>query len=391
MKDNYRNLHSKNAESSVSSRRIKRARRVSFKRHVSLFFRKNLSIFRKKLPDIQRGLSKVGKATLLTAVLFTCPGRAAASPNPDPHRSTSSRTVSTFNISEKVAEDMQRLWGNMNRHLDILQDEIRSAKKSGKLFKKRAVKRIFDYVCPRSGFDGSQSYCVAGAMYVHKRCNDDILNSILPDTRSVSSGNPLTYCNATLDYYKQTLGKRAASSNQSHFRTVLNNLKPGDIIFIRSSRASSGKHCMTVAGTLQNGKIYARGLNSERSYNVPVTQIVGAVNLMDEYCDRLTNYYTHQQSDRISVSEPVHELPLDASSLTNTTPAIEIDHTAPSTPVASSSTSRANHQQRTQTARAAENSQDLPEYFRRSAELNEGEVPDPLPLIMQQNQSKHQR
>lgn len=161
--------------------------------------------------------------------------------------------------------DRKNLWQKMNRHIDNVQAEIRTAKKKG--YRNSAVKKIFDRVYPQGNISGRSNYCVAGAMYVHRLCNDPVLNEILPSGATSAAGyggHPTVSCNALLKYFQKNLGSRFATKGSAGFSRVLENLKPGDIIIISSRRnTSSGKHCMTVSGYVKNGKIAARGFNQE--------------------------------------------------------------------------------------------------------------------------------
>lgn len=205
--------------------------------------------------------------------------------------------------------DMENLWQKMSRHIDNVQSEIKTAKKRG--YRNSTVKKIFDRVYPDGNISGQSNYCVAGAMYVHRLCNDPVLNEILPNgsiSASEYGGHPTVSCNALLKYFKKNLGSRFAQKGDADFSRVLNNLKPGDIIIISSRRnTSSGKHCMTVSGRVKNGKIAARGFNKESNENIELSKILGAANIMDEYCYRRARAYA-------MLNEPVQQTSLPGKS-----------------------------------------------------------------------------
>lgn len=200
--------------------------------------------------------------------------------------------------TQDVQAESQKLWRTMDRHIDNVQAEIKRAKAKG--YRNNAVKKIFDRVYPGGNVSGRSNYCVAGAMYVHRLCQDPIMNEILPSARvsaSAYGGHPTVSCNALLKYFKKNLGSRYAGKGDRNFNTVIKNLKPGDIIVVSSRRnTSSGKHCLTVSGYVRNGKVPTRGFNNESNSEVSVSKILGAANIMDEYCYRLERFYAQSKS-----------------------------------------------------------------------------------------------
>lgn len=176
--------------------------------------------------------------------------------------------------------------------MENLQQEVITAKRTGKKYQK--VKAIFDAVYPKGGLSGNFNYCVAGAMYAHQRCNDEILTQILPDAGKTAkdygfSSHPSVSCPYMRSYFKQTLGENYAEKKDKNFKDVLNNLEAGDIITISSTQnTSTGEHCVTCAGKVEDGKISVKSLNGERDYEVPVSLIRGAACIMKQYREVLT-------------------------------------------------------------------------------------------------------
>lgn len=191
-------------------------------------------------------------------------------------------------VSQKTQEVQQEIL----QSVDNLQQEVITAKRVGKKYQK--VKSIFDAVYPKGGLRGDFNYCVAGAMYAHQRCNDKILTEILPDASKTAkdygfSSHPSVSCPYMRSFFRQTLGENYAEKHDKNFTEVLNNLQAGDIITISSTQnTSTGEHCVTCAGKVEDGKISVKSLNGERDYEVPVSRIRGAACIIKQYREVLT-------------------------------------------------------------------------------------------------------
>lgn len=191
-------------------------------------------------------------------------------------------------VSQKTQEVQQEIL----QSVDNLQQEVITAKRTGKRYQK--VKSIFDAVYPKGGLSGDFNYCVAGAMYAHQRCNDKILTEILPDASKTAkdygfSSHPSVSCPYMRSFFRQTLGENYAEKHDKNFTEVLNNLQAGDIITISSTQnTSTGEHCVTCAGKVEDGKISVKSLNGESDYEVSVSRIRGAACIMKQYQEVLT-------------------------------------------------------------------------------------------------------
>lgn len=204
----------------------------------------------------------------------------------------------------------EKLQDQILSNVDSLQRLIIQAKRTGN--KNKVVKKILDDVFPMGGLPGSTHYCVAGAAKAKLMCNDSTLNSIMPDPtkRPREYGfpsSPNVSCPFMRQYFKDTLGENYAQKGDSNFNEVVNSLEAGDIITVRSIRnTSSGEHCVTVAGPMQeNGTIPVMSLNTEDNYNVLPRQIIGAAKIIAQYRQELTNsltlYYEEQYKKDNSV------------------------------------------------------------------------------------------
>lgn len=196
-------------------------------------------------------------------------------------------------VSQKTQEVQQEIL----QSVDNLQQEVITAKRVGKKYQK--VKSIFDAVYPKGGLRGDFNYCVAGAMYAHQRCNDKILTEILPDASKTAkdygfSSHPSVSCPYMRSFFRQTLGENYAEKHDKNFTEVLNNLQAGDIITISSTQnTSTGEHCVTCAGKVEDGKISVKSLNGESDYEVSVSRIRGAACIMKQYQEVLTKNLEH--------------------------------------------------------------------------------------------------
>lgn len=194
-------------------------------------------------------------------------------------------------IDEIVARQTANLQKEILSNVSTLQQDITIAKRQGK--RNAVVKKIFDNVYERGGLLGSMNYCVAGAMYAQRMCQDSVLSAILPDPAKTArdydfSGHPNVSCPYMRQFFEQNLGDNYAERNDKNFKEFVKTLEAGDIITISSSQnTSTGEHCVTCAGPVVDGQIPVKSLNSERDYEVPVNRIVGAAKVMAQYRENL--------------------------------------------------------------------------------------------------------
>lgn len=218
--------------------------------------------------------------------------------------------LSPQDIDSLVAADVQRIQNDINACIDQTQTEIRSAKRHGQ--RNRAVKRLFDAVCPGINISGSANYCVAGALYVHQQCHDETMNELLPTVRDISpqTGNPTTSCVALSKYYEQNLNHRYARKGNANFKKAYQNIKKGDILLVFSNgNTASGLHCVTAAESPSNGRVKIQSFNSESTYYAQSSDIAVIINIVDEYTDRRTQHYTQQMLLAQSQSQQSENLP----------------------------------------------------------------------------------
>lgn len=246
---------------------------------------------RSGLQSLMRSLkiSAVAGVSLTAVATPLQPTTLAANPN---QSADMAKVLRQKSIEGMVSQKTQEVQQEILQSVDNLQQEVITAKRTGKRYQK--VKSIFDAVYPKGGLSGDFNYCVAGAMYAHQRCNDEILTGILPDAAKTAkeygfSSHPSVSCPYMRSYFKQTLGENYAEKNDKNFKDVLNNLEAGDIITISSSQnTSTGEHCVTCAGKVEDGKISVKSLNGESDYEVPVSRIRGAACIMKQYREVLT-------------------------------------------------------------------------------------------------------
>lgn len=269
------------------------------KKHV-LNKRSKISILkiRRKLFKIKNTLKRLLTISALGAVtLFPLRDKSTASASsnrsfmPRDEMITALRKQTLQSINEIVEIKSTNLQNQIIHNIDSLQKEIRLAKKRGG--RRQAVRSIFHKVYPEGGFFGGENYCVAGAMLVQIECNDSVLNQILPNPAKTAveynfGGHPNVSCPSMRRYFKETLGENYADRKDKNFKEFIKTLEPGDIITVYSRRnTSSGEHCVTCIDTVKEGKIRVGGFNNESTYNVPISQIVGAAKVMKQYREKL--------------------------------------------------------------------------------------------------------
>lgn len=248
--------------------------------------------------EMRRGLQslvhslKIAAITGVSLMAFATqlhPSSLAANPTQSAEMAKVLRQKSIEGVVSQKTQDLQ---AEILQSVENLQQEVITAKRTGK--KDKIVKAIFDAVYPKGGLSGSLNYCVAGTMYAHQLCNDGLLNELLPDAGKTAkdygfSSHPSVSCPYMRSYFKQTLGENYAEKHDKNFTEVLNNLQAGDIITISSTQnTSTGEHCVTCAGKVEDGKISVKSLNGERDYEVPVSRIRGAACIMKQYREVLT-------------------------------------------------------------------------------------------------------
>lgn len=248
-----------------------------------------------EMRDGARSLMHSLKIAAITGVSLTAvatplhPSSLAANPT---QSAEMAKVLRQKSIEGVVSQKTQEVQQEILQSVDNLQQEVITAKRVGKKYQK--VKSIFDAVYPKGGLRGDFNYCVAGAMYAHQRCNDKILTEILPDASKTAkdygfSSHPSVSCPYMRSFFRQTLGENYAEKHDKNFTEVLNNLQAGDIITISSTQnTSTGEHCVTCAGKVEDGKISVKSLNGESNYEVPVSRIRGAACIMKQYREVLT-------------------------------------------------------------------------------------------------------
>ena len=214
-------------------------------------------------------------------------------------------------IDEIVNTKTSELQDSIVSNITDLQQDIKTAKRKGK--RNQVVRNIFSKVYNRGGLPGNLNYCVAGAMYAQIECNDSILNQILPDP---------------------ALGKNYAERGDSNFNEFIKTLEAGDIITVRSSRnTTSGEHCVTCVGPVKDGKVRVSGFNNESTYNVPISRIVGAAKVIEQYRDVLAQRlekdmdmynYMAMVSGRYNASGVYKDLALNDLNVKKITPPVQV-------------------------------------------------------------------
>lgn len=200
-------------------------------------------------------------------------------------------TLRKETINHVVEIQSAKLQERIIHNIDSLQQEVLAAKRRGG--RRQMVRSMFYKVYPKGGFSGMENYCVAGAMLAQIECRDNILNNILPDPSKKAEeyefgGHPNVSCPSMRRFFKKTLGNNYSDRRDKNFREFIKTLEPGDIITVRSrTNTGSGEHCVTCVGSVKNGKIRVSGFNNERTYEVSISQIVGAAKIMKQYREQL--------------------------------------------------------------------------------------------------------
>lgn len=219
-----------------------------------------------------------------------------------PTSTAASHDLSTSIMLENQGRIIQRLVNDKTtdiqkqfmQNIDSMQQEIINAKNSGK--RNQYIKGIFNEVYPRGGFTGAENYCCAVPAYILRNLNDEVLGRLLADPGKLPrdykktdgsslDSHPNVSCPSMRAYFKNTFSNDCyAEKGDANFKEVIDKLEAGDIITIRSvNNTSSGEHCLICAGPVEDGKLPVKSFNLERNYNVPVSRIVGAVKLMEQY------------------------------------------------------------------------------------------------------------
>ncbi len=204
------------------------------------------------------------------------------------------RQIDVCDIDNIVSARTLFIQNEILSNVDSLQRLIVQARRTGSKYK--VVKKILDDVYPNGHLSGNTHYCVAGMAESRLMCDDATLNDIMPNPSNYPSddgytSSPNVSCVYLRKYFKDTLGNNYAQKGDKHFNEVINTVEAGDVIIVRSSRnTSSGEHCVTVAGPInQNGFIPVMSLNTESNYNVHSGQVIGAAKIIEQYRHNLTN------------------------------------------------------------------------------------------------------
>ena len=160
-----------------------------------------------KTKDGMRRLMHSLKMVAITGVSLTAvaiplhPSSLAANPT---QSAEMAKVLRQKSIEGMVSQKTQDVQAEILQSVENLQQEVITAKRTGKKYQK--VKAIFDAVYPKGGLSGNFNYCVAGAMYAHQRCNDEILTQILPDAGKTAkdygfSSHPSVSCPYMRSYF----------------------------------------------------------------------------------------------------------------------------------------------------------------------------------------------
>lgn len=277
----------------------------------------------KPFPNKIRQSLKRMMTTLRTAALATTLSVLSIPAIPKTYDSSVSETMKETSweksIDVIVNKKTQQLQQQIMQNIDSLQQKIIQARRTGK--REQVVREIFNKVYPKGGLTGKMNYCVAGAMYAQSLCNDNILKQILPDAHKTPkdykySSHPNVSCPYMRSFFKENMPQNYAERGDENFKETLSKLEAGDIITVFSSvNTSSREHCVTCAGPVKDGKIPVKSFNSERNYEVPVSKVVGAALVMEQYRETLTQeLYQDRAATRYAVIDNIGNNTIDFSS-----------------------------------------------------------------------------
>jgi len=257
----------------------------------------SLKRFSEKVRDkVAPAAKKIVAVAALTAATLSPTGKVAPSQN------TSANTKTEIELAEQRREIVlshiaqtrsSELSAEIVNDVAKLQAQIKEAKDNSQ--RNPAVERILDEVYTYGGLSGNNNYCVAGAIYAHLQCDDPIMRKILPDpekrpedfTQESNSkywSHPNVSCPALQQYFRDNYGENYAGPKDPNFKEVLQNLQAGDILTLyQASNSSSGHHCVTCIGPVENGIVQVKSLNGEGTYPVAVSRISGAACVMKQY------------------------------------------------------------------------------------------------------------
>lgn len=234
--------------------------------------------------------SALGVATF-SPVSVNMPTSAAASHNAQTSIMVEQQGVIIQRLVNDKAANIQK---QFMANIDCMQQQIINAKKTGR--RNQYIKGILNEVYSKGGFTGAENYCCAVPAYILKNLQDEVLGGLLADPGKLPrdykkvdgsslDSHPNVSCPSMRAYFKNTFSNQCyAEKGDANFKEVVNKLEAGDIITIKSAtNTSSGEHCLVCAGPVEDGKLPVKSFNLERNYNVPVTRIVGAVKLMEQY------------------------------------------------------------------------------------------------------------
>lgn len=245
---------------------------------------------RRKYAALMPGLfKKLAVTSLFTAATVMPVQQTDTHASPNPLQLAEQMAMAEQSRQSKIDQMVdircKELQKEIIANVDSLQKTIIDAARTGR--KNQVITKIFKEVYPKGGFNGSYNYCVAGAMYARLNSKDEVLKSLLPDPSKrapQNAGHPNVSCPYMRNYFKNNFGANYADRWNKDFKKFITMLEPGDIITVSSSRnSSSGEHCLTCAGKVENGKIAVKSFNGEKNYEVPVSRIVGAVRMMQQY------------------------------------------------------------------------------------------------------------
>ncbi len=257
------------------------------------FYKRFSDTIRNKIAPVAK---KIAVTSILTAATLSPTEKAASYPN------TSANTKAELEYAEQRREIVlgriakirsSDLSNEIVANLTNLQADITAAKKNGQ--RNSAVKNLFTSVFTHNALSGEDHYCVAGAIYAHRQCDDLIIRRILPDpekthedfareSNSSYCSHPNVYCPDLQQFFRDNYGDNYAGPKDTNFKKVVQNLEAGDILTLyQESNSSSGHHCVTCIGPVENGRVQVKSLNDEGTYPVSVSRISGAANVMKQY------------------------------------------------------------------------------------------------------------
>lgn len=260
-------------------------------------YRRFSTALRRKLKNAMPMLKRAALTSLFGAATFFPVQQTEPMASPSASRRMAFTAAAEQFRQEKIeqlvtarTEDLKK---QIISNVDSLQNIIR---KSSPNVKNKIVAKMFDRVYTNCGLNAEFNYCVAGAIFARITCKDPLLNKLLPDPNKkvkdyypLQGNHPNVTCTTMRQFFKDTFGSNYAERGNKNFKQFIQTLEEGDLLTVSSSRnTSTGEHCLTCAGPVQNGMLPVKGFNGEKDYRVPLSQIKGAIKMMQQYRQMLT-------------------------------------------------------------------------------------------------------